>query len=153
MRRHIFFLYKVHCCEEHYINGDATRLLIVRHKLIFVIFLMGNWQRKSVVTNICIFRVIFSTELNLLVRFRQIVRMDKAHRRVRGLALAGRHIHNSDDTLSLNVNFTDYDADQIVCHVASCHPLLVHRRHCGRIQYQGLLGKIQTNIKSIIIVY
>lgn len=71
--------------------------------------------------------------INLLIGFRKIIGMNKSHRWVRRLPFPSRYVHNCNNTLGFNVNFTDYDADEIICHVAPCYTFLVHRRHSGRI--------------------
>lgn len=79
--------------------------------------------------------IIFSKVLfvNLLIGFWKIIGMDKSHRWVWCLPFPSRYVHNCNNSLGLNAYFTDYDADEIICHVAPCYTFLVHRRHNGRI--------------------
>lgn len=71
--------------------------------------------------------------INLLIGFRKIVGMNKSHRWVWRLPFPSGYVHNCNNTLSFNINFTDYDADEIICHVTPGYTFLVHRRHSGRI--------------------
>lgn len=121
-------------------NAFSSRLARVSLKYLLIMY--GNVYRtytrvsKSVLETELTFarlHLVINCSVNLLVSLWKIIGMNKSHRWVWRLPFPSRYVHNSNNSLSFNVNFTDYDADEIICHVAPCYTFLVHRRHSGRI--------------------